>query len=217
MTHIADHIETVLQTHRGIFIGEEHGDMSHAQAVIDAIPTLQARGVRTFYFELIPASENWRLEQWNTDNDSRALTEWFNERSVAFSENMWETYAGMLSALHNAGIRVVGIDTLGLNRGTETNKAWARVINEDQKKHPGAFVGYGGRGHLRSDLAEVSTIPIHNMLEIPALYLNTTDKRDEHVDTGLTSRYAVGYVRPADDQPEIYRTLRHTAPRSISL
>lgn len=170
MGNISDLFSDLVEKSTGVFIGEEHGDMSHTKLIQELSVNFNNHGITTFYFELIPVSENWRLEAWQINDDIAPLEEWFESQTIEYAQGMWDNYKALLIHLNDLGVRIIGIDDRDPDRGYKTNKFWADTIREDQARNPGKYIAYGGRAHTRSDDCEYQET-IQEELNIPALFL----------------------------------------------
>lgn len=187
----------------GVFIGEEHGDLAHTGLVKTLSPHFNDLEIKTFYFELIPASENWRLEAWQNDGDFSPMEDWLSTQNITFADGMWDEYKKLMLHLNDCGIRIVGIDNRDGDRGFVTNKFWADVIKGDQEKNPGKYIAYGGRAHTRTDDCNFDET-IQEQLSIPALFLMTAKTPSVRRRRDFEDVYVVK-LEEYEDQPEIFR------------
>lgn len=203
MKNVSDLFSDLATQNEGIFIGEEHGDLSHTRLVEELSANFNNQGITTFYFELIPASENWRLEAWQQDNNIVPLEEWFEEQTIEYAEGMWDNYMDLLNHLNDLGVRIVGIDGRDPDRGYKTNKFWADIIREDQERNPGKYIAYGGRAHTRTDDCEYHET-IQEELSIPALFLMKGQQQSVRRRRESEEVYVVKLPQ-LEEQPEILR------------
>lgn len=188
---------------QGVFIGEEHGDLAHTDLVKQLSPDFNDLGIDTFYFELVPASENWRLEQWQKDGDFSAMEEWLASQDMTYADGMWDEYKALMNFLNDRGVRIVGIDNRDGDRGFKTNKFWADVIRKDQEANPGKYIAYGGRAHTRTDDCQFDET-IQEQLSIPALFLMTAKGQGIRRRRDFEEVFVVKLDKH-ENQPDIYR------------
>lgn len=202
---VQDTVLDLLKSSKGLFIGERHGEYAHPELVCDLAPKLSKIGVQAFYFEIIPSSENWRLENWN-NSDPRAINEWLELQTMTFADLMWEKYQKMLVSLHKQNIRIIGIDDRRLSRGDETNAYWASIIEKDQELSPCRFICYGGRAHMRYDYDGEYSKPIQDYLNISAIFL---DRGQEQKISQLEDGRVTAKLPAHPDQGPISELLYH--------
>ena len=168
-----------VKTHKGVAVSELcHGMYAYPQLMAEMMPLWAEMNVTRFYTEMVPASKQGLLDQWQDKRDDKGITDYFDSEHVGYSKRMWAYYWLMLQAADENNIRVVGVDNPEIISGYGAvfdapfkTMHWEGIIKKDQASAgmDERYVVYGGEAHMVDKGGELKGI--HQRMGIPRIMM----------------------------------------------
>ncbi len=139
----------IFKGNNGVFVGEDHDDISAIKLICNALPELKDEALSIIFLEHFDQADQPVIDEYLDSKDRNLLTEYLSKEGWDWELNHVDAIIDLIDAADANGVKVMGIDDDRYNDPdirNEVDNIWAKYIL-DVTGGNAKFLILAGSGH----------------------------------------------------------------------